>query len=446
MVSPRNVLFLIVLFSWFFAVFYAHSYYSLPITSDAFERSRVAALISSNQPLSTPYSSPASYDYPLLFDYLFATIAAVFQLDFLSCLVVLSILFSTVFAGLVFSFAKHFSDEQAAVFSLFLALLSPWLFYRLVTPISETLGLLLFFAAVFYFFKNRFSASFLFLFLLLFSHYRSFAVAAAVIVLYSLLNFKQLAKPLLATLSFPAIFYLFLVPKQSLENPWVVQAGVFDYFLPLLLGLWFFGLFVSLFKAGIPKKHFSFFTAVFFAPILLGLLAPFPFRQIIYVFPVVILFAAFFLSNFFSQTAPSLKSLFFAIALICALFSATSIIHSRPVPFSLEKAAALSALSALPGQNVLAPFVESYAIPLFSRKKVVAGAFLEGLPDGSGRAKDSYDFFNNASASVRYAILDKYSVDLVCLEPGKYPAADSWLLVQSRLQKKFSSPRLECWG
>jgi len=443
----RKLLVAAVLFAWLFALCYSHANYSMPITSDAFERIRVASLVASNQPLSTPYSPQTPYNYPLLFDYVLATVATVFQLDLFFGLVVLSVLFSAVLLGLVYSFARKFGDEQAGLFALPLVLFAPLLFFRLVTPISETLGLVLFFAAILSYFRGNYSASFAFLVLLLFSHYRSFAVATAVIALYSALNHKQLLRPLAATISLPCLAYFLLIPKDfSIQNPWVVQAGAFDYFLPILLGLFLMGFAITLFKTGISRHDFSFLASAAAAPLLLGFLAPFPFRQLAYFFPVAILFAAVFLSSFYSSLSTGLKPAFVALFFAFALLSLNGAIQNRAPPISSDKAAALQSLSCLPGTTVLAPFYESYAIPLYAEKKVVAGAFLEGLPDGAVRAKDSYDFFHGATPAQRHSILDKYSVDLVCLQPGQYPLSDSWLLPQSRLQKKYSSPFLECWG
>ncbi len=421
----------ILLLAW------AQLHYKLPLTSDAFERARVAEGLQAGVLPQTTASGGAGYNYPLLFDALLASVSALLGLHSFAALNVLSLFFGIAFAALFFVLARQIAGGKAAVFSAGAALLSPLLFYRTVTPISETFGVFLFLLAVFASLKKNNALCFFVLATLAFSHYRSLSVAVAVLFFLSIFQkrFWDFAK----TAALLSAYFALAVPKSfGIANPWVIEPGLLVYFTPALLALAALGTIVvcrGLFDSKKREKGLEtskILAAFFLGALVFVFIAPFAFRQLVYlVFPAALLAGVFLerLEEAAESLAKKARTPFFGgivfIAFVAAVFfSFFGILYSRAPPFNAGEIEAFSALKFIDGETVLAPFNYNYAIPYYAGKKVVVGAFAEGLPDGQQRIDDLWEFFHGASADERKAVVEKYGAQIICLDLKRFAEKD----------------------
>ncbi len=417
----------ILLLAW------AQSHYKLPLTSDAFERSRVAEGLQAGVLPQTTAAGGTGYNYPLLFDFLLASLSALLGLPSFAALNVLSLFFGIAFAALFFILARQIAGGKAAVFAAGAALLSPLLFYRTVTPISETFGVFLFLLAVFAFLKKNNALCFFVLATLAFSHYRSLSTAVAVLFFLSIFQkrFWDFAK----TASLPSAYFALVVPKSfGIANPWVIEPDLFVYFTPVLLAIAAIGKiavcrgFFDSKKREKELETLKILAAFFLGGLVFVFFAPFAFRQLVYlVFPAALLAGIFFgrLEEFAESLAKKAAARFAGIVVFIAfvalaVFSFFGILYARAPPFNAGEIGAFSALKFIDGETVLAPFNYNYAIPYYSGKKVVVGAFAEGLPDGQKRIDDLRDFFHGASSVEKRAVVEKYGAKIICLDLKNY--------------------------
>jgi hypothetical protein len=413
-------------------------HYNGPATSDAYERARIAEALQNGVPFESTAVGASGYNYPLLFDVLLAAASSLFGMPALQTLDVLSLIFGVAFALLVFVFAKRLSGNEAGAFAAAAIFLSPWIFYRLVTPISETFGLLLLLLAAFLFVRQKNALCFLSLAALALSHYRSLAVALA--VLFFLAAFSRRFFDFAKIAALPAAYFLFVVPKSfNITNPFVYERGIFYYLTPALAALALLGA-ALLAKRAFAGKPENPEAAKIVAAFLLGALVfvplvPFAFRQFVYLFfPAALLSGIALgplktrLENFFGKDYGARAFLAAFIGLLLA--STVAVIKSPdgPHPLSASEIRAFSSLKNAPGTVVLAPFTYNYAIPYFSGKKVVVGAFAEGLPDGQKRINDLWVFFEGAGMDEKKRIVRDYNVDLICVDSAR-GAAGLWDLV-----------------
>ncbi|MFQ5406648.1 MAG: hypothetical protein ACE5DI_05840 [Candidatus Micrarchaeia archaeon] len=415
--------------AWVLTIVFAQLYYATPITSDAFERVRVAEAISQGiLPQSTAIGD-GNYNYPLLFDFLLASFSALLGAQLFTALNVLSIFIAIATVLTVFLIAKRLANEKIAAFSTILLFLSPWIFYRFVTSIPETMGILLF-LLVFHTFSSKKNhslfPSFFLLSTLLLTHYRSFATSVAVLFFYSLFSKKFFALAKVALI--PTMAFLFLLPKSfQVSNPWVIEGGPLDYFSPFLILLAAAGLFVFLNSLFEKKEQSEENAELVLASFVLGSFAlipfaPFVFRQMVYlVFPTVFL-GGVFLEKIVSPLKKKGRVLqigLLASSVAISILVLGTILH-RAAPFTSNELQTFSALKLEEGNVVLAPFTYNYAIPYYSSKKIVVGAFAEGVPDGSQRAYDLWNFFSkNSSSKLKKEIVSKYNADILCLDLEK---------------------------
>ncbi|MFH1200579.1 MAG: hypothetical protein V1708_05930 [Candidatus Micrarchaeota archaeon] len=394
----------------FAAVFLAHQYYGLPVTSDAAELARQSQFLESHQSLAVPStaSGAGNAGYPPFFAILLSEmhlLAGVWHFD---ALALLSYAFTLALVLCTMLLARRMGcSETEAVLAGACTVFMPLLFYRMVTPIAETLGLFLFALAVYSFDSRKYGAAFFVLLLLPLSHYRSFAVAAASILAMAAISGRL--KHAVAVLAVPSLLYLIVVPKTAagFANPWVIEQSAPDVFGLLVLAAAGAGLIYSLLakKEGIDGISASLVVA--FA--LTFVIAPFPFRQLAYLFPVAAKYASKIASVDFRVTAS------FLILGSLAVVQATAY---RTAPFSQPDIAAFTAIDSLSGSVVAAPFRESNILPLYSQKTVVAGAFAESLPDGKQRLQDTWAYFHRAICAAGAGLVRNYGVSLFVNPPS----------------------------
>lgn len=404
------------------AMLAAHIYFGGAfITSDAFERARSASqLFLHGYPVeSTAVGAQSASSYPPVFDAFFASLKLLTGTTDSGCFLLASLVFSALLFSLAFAFCRAAlaprSDDfcgllccLAAAVSLFL---SPWIFYRGLNPISETLGLSLCFLAVYAFWKLQNPALVFFLLTVLsFSHFRSFSVACACLAILAVMHRRK--REFLFESFAGVLLFLYFVPRSALgfANPFVQVPGLFDFFSPVLLAGALVGA-VALVAFG--RKIPSVLLALVAGPLALSIFAPFAFRQFPYLaLPAAILLCAGF-CRFASAFGKRACVAAFAVLLVACAFSFDSFIVARSPPVSLQSAQVMSVLAAFPQESVAAGFAESYALPYYSQKKVLLGSFAEELPDYSSRVFVSQSILNGSLDYASRYMFNLYGVELV---------------------------------
>ncbi|MFH1106775.1 MAG: hypothetical protein V1787_02670 [Candidatus Micrarchaeota archaeon] len=391
------------------AVFLAHQYYGLPVTSDAAELARQSAHMTSHQTVLVPSTSVGAglAQYPPAFAILLAETSlltgadAFLSLNILSYAFALALVLSTVLLT-----RRMGCGETESWIAGASVVFMPLLFYRAVTPIAETLGLVLFALAVSAFDSGRYRLAGFLLLALPFSHFRSFAVAASAVLALGL--FSGRLKAAIAVIALPTVLFVLMVPLSALglQNPWVTvlpPEGVLGW---LVLSAAVLGAAHSLVvrREGADDVTKSVISA--FA--LTSLAAPFAFRQLAYLFPVAAKFTA------------RLASVDVRVAMSFLVLGSLAVVQAaeyRSPPFIHCEIAAFGALDSFDGAVVLAPFRESNILPLYASKKVVVGAFAESVPQAGERLQDTWSYYYRAGGAERTALAGKYGVSLVVDSP-----------------------------
>jgi hypothetical protein len=404
----------------FVAVLFSHFYFNYSfITSDAYERARSAQyLISAGYPVESSAIGAGPTSYPPFFDVFLAAFSQLFGLPVSASTNALSFIFATMFFCLGYLLARAVlselgrpADEAVCCLGGIALFLSPWIYYRTITPISETLGLVLCFLAVYAFYK-RASPWLVFSILaaLSLSHFRSFM--AAMICLGVLVLFGRRVKELIFESFVATAIFIYFVPRTALgfENPFVVTPGVFEFFSLPLLVTGVAGAALLVFSRKIP----ALVAALLAAPVVLSAFAPFSFRQLPYLALPLAAMSAFFLSSLRAMVSGRA----FRVAFFCGLALAAICFNSfttwRSAPLDEQSQAVVTQVAQYPQQNVYAGFAQSYAIPCYSpQKKVVLGSFAEELPDFKSRIYVAQSVMGGTLDSTARAIMDIYGVGLV---------------------------------
>ncbi|MFA5247616.1 MAG: hypothetical protein WC408_07050 [Candidatus Micrarchaeia archaeon] len=405
----------------FSAVMLSHFYFGFSfITSDAYERARSAEfLIASGYPVQSTAIGADATSYPPIFDFNLAAFHLLTGLSYQQSVAAFSFFFATLFFSLAYLFARKVLSEfgkkpDDAICSLaaLCVFLSPWIFYRTITPIAETLGLSLFFAAVWFFLRSEKNKLLVFAILSILSlaHFRSFS--AAMICLGVLSVFLWRMKELLFESFAGILIFIYFVPRTALgfANPFVITPGIFEFFSLPLLAAAFAGLALIASKRKIPIV----LAGLFAAPIALSFFAPFSFRQL----PFLVLPLAAISALFFDELYSIAGSRKFRVAFFCAIalvaLCLNAFVTAKQLPFDSQNAAVTKAVSAYPQDRVLAGFVQSYAIPYYSpSKKVLLGSFAEELPDFESRVYVTQKFLFSSPDFTSAQIVQLYKIDLV---------------------------------
>jgi len=413
-------LFAACLGSVFVAVLLSHFYFNYSfITSDAYERSRSAQyLLSSSYPVESSAINAGATSYPPLFDVLLAAFSQLTGLSLSDSVNAFSFFFATLFLCLGYLFAKAIlselsrtADEAVCCLAGVAVFLSPWIYYRTLTPISETLGLALCFGAVYFFYKKSSPlVVFALLTVLSLSHFRSFM--AAMICLGVLALFGKRIRELIVESFVGVAIFIYFVPRTALgfSNPFVITPGIFEFFsLPLLVaGL--AGVALLVYKKRVP----SVVAALFATPIALSAFAPFSFRQLPYLALPLAAMAALFLSSLQGM----ISSRRFRVAFFCGLVVVAICFNSfttwRSTPLDAQSDAVVQAVAQYPQSSVYAGFAQSYAIPYYSaQKKVLLGPFAEELPDFGARVYVAQQIMTSSLDADARLLMQLYGIDMV---------------------------------
>ena len=404
----------------FVAVLFSHFYFNYSfITSDAYERSRSAAFLeTSGYPVESSAIGAEETSYPPLFDVLLAAFSRLSGLSLSDSTNALAFFFATLFFCLGYLFSRAIllelsrtANEAVCCLAGIAVFLSPWIYYRTLTPISETLGLVLCFGAIYFFYKKSSPLVVLaILSALSLSHFRSFL--AAMICLGVLALFGKRIKELIIESFFGVFLFIYFVPRTALgfANPFVITPGIFEFFsLPLLVA-GAAGVALLAYRKRIPPIV----AALFAAPIALSAFAPFSFRQLPYLALPLAVMSALFLSSI--QDLVSSRR--FRVAFFCGLALAAICFNSfttwRSTPLDAQSEAVAMQVAQYPQTDIYAGFAQSYAIPYYSpQKKVLLGSFAEELPDFSSRVYVAKQVMNNSLDSDSRLLMQLYGIDLV---------------------------------
>jgi hypothetical protein len=412
-----------LLFALFSAAL-ANHYFGAFITSDAFERARAAQLIiDKGYPMESAAVGAGNSSYPPIFDFSLASFHVLAGVSYENSIFLLSLAYSALLFLLVFLICKDFSLEfrftrsagsggapLSAVFGALFFFLSPWIFFRAVNPIAETLGTAFYLLAFFAFWRRKppWAVALVFLALSL-SHFRSFAAATICTGMLAVLEGRKLEY--FCEWFLGGILFVSMVPLSSLgySNPFVVTPGIPDFFsLPLLLAA-AGGIIIAVLNF---KKIPDSMAALVAAPLVLSVFAPFSFRQV----PYLVVVAAIFCSLFFAK---AFFSRWFGLATLASVFaiafSANAFVVSRTPPVSNELAAVETKLGSFPQKNIAAGFVESYAIPYYAGKKVLLGSFAEELANYRSRVSTTKELVDGNVTEATSFTLHLYGVDFLLL-------------------------------
>jgi len=400
------------------------------VTSDLWERQRVAEQILDTGFLpekNTAYAPESPYVYPPAFD-LWLAAGKSLGVDYLLALKVLAVALGLLLAYFAYQLSRHFFRHEIALLSAFFIFFMPRVFRLTMQPLPETVGLLLFVVTLHFACKNKMKWAGLFAAMLLFFHVRSFfnVLLVAAILFYSVQGWNGLKRlkwlvlvPLLAT---PLYWWQRL---QGLEtgnvggNAFVAEWSLLQLFGPAILLAAFYVLFWFKYKRYMPLLNWvAVYVAVYLGSLLAGQKAT-AFRELTYLFVPVGLLAGALVWRL-----RALNRWIIPFTLLFSLGYCLYVNFNVASPVEKEAIQALAIAAKGPGNVVLSDFVTSYAVPLVTGKKVVIGAFLEGVSHARERLADGQLFLATPQVGQAQAIMKKYGAKMTVL--GK-TATRQWL-------------------
>ena len=402
------------------------------IVSDQFERMRISSEIVKTEDFPETdniYGISTIHSYPPLFDVLLASLTILSGDEFLA-LKLLSFIAFFLLTGFSFLLArKFFSLELSLLFALLVSF-NPWFMKRLLGVIPEPLGFALFIAVIYFLTeKNHQKLALAFLFLPLI-HLRNTANAVLAIILFITLVFLKEKKIDWKTLSSVvpgmAVFLLWNYDKldsvltlQSFQNPWVLFNG--EFAIPLVV-IGFGGLAFEIMNKKKIKDYFKDLNE-FFMMKLFGLFSFivlvfyffgskfFALRELVFLLVPLIFFSTKLVEKVELRSKIAAGGL---VLILIALFAFTPLTEAgNDSYFTQERMNGIQKLNDFEGETVFTDFVGSYAVPYYTNKKIVAGAFMESLPDAQERAEDSFNAFEKCEISSE--LIKKYDIDLIHL-------------------------------
>ncbi|MBR9707010.1 MAG: hypothetical protein GOV15_01105 [Candidatus Diapherotrites archaeon] len=401
-----------------------------PMSSDLFERGRVTSFMAETGWLPTGNLAYTTQDYPYVYPLGFDALVAILVVLSGSTIPITWQILSISLALILFVLGSRFSeyflnDKWFAFLAGLFMVFTPRVLRLIAVPLPETLGLMLSLATLYLLLKKKyFPASFM-ASLLLLTHFRSsinFAIVLGLFLLFSIpkknrmLSFKDtfnfLAIPTVIGLFWWGPKLSFLLNIQAIENPLV-----FGYTLFSVLG---YAIIFSLlilpiaFKTN-PQKVIAAWFSVYFAILLYSLYSELPMlalRQLTFAFiPAGILAAMFFKHASKHYFLRPLISMFFLFIVVAGLTYGLGF----QSPITNAEILATKHLDRLPGENVMSGFISGYYIPAITSKRIVIGAFLEGIPDSNQRLQDTISFLQSEDEAEFKSILNKYEIDAVFL-------------------------------
>lgn len=410
-----SIVFLAVVFS-FFSVFGNNGL----VLTDQWERARFNKEIIAEETFPNynfVYGEKVLNSYPPNFDVLSASSIIFSGLSFIEFEFVLSItlLFLMFFLG--FLLARNFFDESFSIIFGVLVVLPTTIFRELLHPLPSTIGYVIILAALWLFFKKKFFYCGLLIALLGLFHFRSFASLTAIITLAVIFNYKKFqfdAKKTAAIYSLPLIVFLgwfFFRANgfalQAISNKWInLHPPIFVFSIIFATGIIGFFLFL------LQKKRIDFFSAwLVLALLFYGILffTIIGYRETVYMFVPL----AFFSTCLLEMILKKWKAIGIILIALLTIF----LVYGN---FSAERDAAYfngakldfySKLNTIEGKVIVSDHMGSYLIPYYSDNFVIAGAFLEQVPNGSERANDLFGFYEKCKPNEEF--FKKYNVSYV---------------------------------
>ncbi len=394
-------------------VFMAHLYYTSPITSDSYEIFRESKDLGNggNFPLVGSAIEANSNVYPPIFLLAFHSLKTFVNNEFLA-LNFLSYIFVFLILACTYLFLRRIigNEEYAALGALAIFTI-PIVVYRVITPIPETLGVVLFLLCINLFEREKYRFLGFLLAIFPFAHTRSFVFTIATLAILAVFRGKYFEFAKSSALGI-AIFLLyrmaFPINAIGFENLAVITPGILDSFSILAIALSAIGI-IAMWKSGKKREYGTVSTIVAFE--ILFFILPFPFRHVIF----LLLPTAYFASLVFSLDR--------RFAIVFAVFlplTVASAMDMRTEPFGFEAIATFKEMGNFDGNNAIANFKDNYAIPYFANKKVVVGAFAEGMDDGNLRTAELAKYFDANDISVKRGLLEKYGIELGVFEKITY--------------------------
>ncbi|MFH1258015.1 MAG: hypothetical protein V1658_03690 [Candidatus Micrarchaeota archaeon] len=395
------------------AVLFAQAYYGFPATSDAYENFRIAKYLENggNYPVegaaidAGPYVYPPIYPLALLEFKLLSNSGYEFASNFLSYVFVFLVV------GLLYLILSGiFQNERKAALGALAAFTLPILIYRLVTPIAETLGLMMFLACVLAYQKNRFKVLAFLLAVFPFAHSRSFVFTLIALGIISLMRKDVFATAKSAVFGIAAfgIFHLaFPIYASDFNNPAVTVPSVLEMFpFAVLLQVALGAIALAREKRGID----AFSAGIIFAFLASYLILPFPFRHAIFMLLPLSVFAG---------EAMSIDRKVLIAFMFLIPFTVMQNVQLREAPFGFEAMVAMAGVGEYGGGNAIASFKNNYALPFVAEKRIIVGAFAEGMPDGKQRTEELANYFGGGKAGLKADLIGKYNIELGMFEKRK---------------------------
>jgi hypothetical protein len=389
-----------------------------PVVPDIFERARVTDYLLSNGSIPSFDSLIAPngiyYLYPPLVDLFLAIGSIIFFSSPIFVWKILSFLFFAFFLFFCLKFSgKYLSKSQQTLMVLFLTF-APIVLRRFVSYVAETVAFA-FYPLLFYLiYKKKYWLAGIVLAVIGLTHFRSFFTSFAVVALFAFFciiqkdkqNFLGSLKALVLAGVLVSPFYLLNLSKlfgiSSFVNPFVgdnVFVALSFLGLPLLL---FALLSIPFLK---HSKFDSLFVSMIVVPlILLGSVLfsrkpfPFPYREAVFLALPLAILASFS----FSKILGVLKKNYLKLLAFLALFFLFAFFFVVPqAAFSVDDEKTVSFLNAnvSKGSLVLSDYVFGYWLE-YSGYSIVAGPFIERLPDAEHRLFLLYDFFEGKNSEV----------------------------------------------
>ncbi|MBU0661869.1 hypothetical protein KKH30_01450 [Candidatus Micrarchaeota archaeon] len=402
--------------------------------SDQFERARIAGEITEtgNFPASFEiYGTELPYVYPPLFDIFSAAAGITTGLDVALLWRLLSFVVLAIIFTYTYKFSHNFLDRNFALMAAVLTALLPWVFKRTAAIIPESIGLAIFIMLLYYLHKKNFLAIAVLMPLLMLTHLRSFGTFTLIflaVIAYLLFlrtwetdeQRERLALMRKTALAFlPAIVFgaYWIFPRLAAlnmgggANPWVDVVDLIGMFS----WLWVIALVPALALLWKKPKHMLnliFIFGMLFALVFSGTV--FGFRELAYLFFPVAFLCATLLQWVKIKINPNLAlGLFVLLVLVLLLPNFTWI--QQESYFSEQNLSAVRALNKIQGENVLADYMLSYAVPLYTEKHIVIGPFMEQVPGAGERAVKTHGFYEQCLANrVNVA---RYYPDFVAFTP-----------------------------
>jgi hypothetical protein len=409
-------------------IFLSQTFYARPITSDAYENLRIVNYIQSggNFPIKSAAIGGEPYIYPPIFSLAICQFMALTGFDFYFSLNFFSYFFLAILVFSAYLLLKSIQiGEDRAVLGAFAIFGLPILVFRVITPIAETLGLALFLLSLAAYSKKKYGLLFFILLVFPFAHSRSFVFTLATLAIATILrgDYFQSARSVLGgIIVFIAFHIAYPIYSGNFENAAITTPTFFEV-LPVIPAV--FILIGAYFLFNKKRMIDEISLSIIGAFIICYFLLPFPFRHAIFLIAP--------LAALTSQALAIDRRIFvvFAVFLPLVVFQT---IQMRSAPFNYESIHAMDRLGDMKETNVLASFKNNYALPVYAGKKVILGAFAEGLKDGANRASElEYYFSGSGDLKRRQETLNRYNIEAGFFEKG----AEDYLNEQKIAGKKI---------